>query len=70
MCDERSLSLRNNLQSVPRRELKIILQRAECIFAALKDGLVSIFVFVHTEKKAMNVCFHKNYFWEPFFPLN
>jgi hypothetical protein len=46
MCDEGLLSLQSNLQSVPRRELKIILQRAECIFAALKDGLVSIFVSI------------------------
>jgi hypothetical protein len=65
MCDD-SLSLQNNLQSVPRREPKIILQRAECIFAALKDCLVSVFVFVHTEKKAVSV-FSENYFWEPFF---
>jgi hypothetical protein len=67
MCDEGSLSLRNNLQSPPRRELQIILERAECIFAALKGDLVSVFVFVHAEKKAMNVCFHKNYFLGPFF---
>jgi hypothetical protein len=67
MCDEGSLSLQNNLQSAPRRELQIILERAECIFAALKDDLVSIFVFVKAEKKAVNVCSHNNYFWEPLF---
>jgi hypothetical protein len=66
MCDEGSLSLQNNLQSPPRRELQIILERAECRFADLKDDLVSVFVFVHAEKKAVNFCFHNNYFWEPF----
>jgi hypothetical protein len=55
MCDEGPLRLQNNLQSLPRRELKIIVQRADSIFAALKDDLVSVFVFVHAEKTAMNV---------------
>ena len=53
MCDEESLNLQNILQAVPRRELKILLQRAEYIFAALKDSLVSVFVFVRTEKKKL-----------------
>jgi hypothetical protein len=43
MCDEDSSSLQNIPQSVPRREPKIILQRAEYIFPALKDSLVSVF---------------------------
>jgi hypothetical protein len=51
MCDEDSLNLQNILQSVRRRELKIILERAEYIFPALKDGLVSVFLFVCTEIK-------------------
>jgi predicted nucleic acid-binding Zn finger protein len=51
MCDEDLLSLENILLSVPRREVKIILERAEYIFPALKDGLVSVFVFVGTAKK-------------------
>jgi hypothetical protein len=51
MRAEDSLNSQNILQAVPRRDLKIILQRAEYIFPALKDGLVSVFVFVHTEKK-------------------
>jgi len=42
MFDEDSSSLQNILQSLPRREPKIILQRAE--FAALKDSLVSFCV--------------------------
>jgi hypothetical protein len=67
MRDEGSLSLQNNMQSAPRRELQIILERAECTFAALKEDLVSVFVFVHAEKKAVNVCFHNHCFWEPFF---
>jgi hypothetical protein len=48
MCDKDS-SERNFLQSLPRREPKVILQRAEDAFPALKDSLVSVFVFVHTE---------------------
>jgi len=56
MCDKDS-SLRNILQSLPRREPKIILQRAEFIFPALKGSLVSVFVFVRTEQKAINVYF-------------
>jgi hypothetical protein len=59
MCDEDLLSLQNNLQSPPRREPKIILQRAEYVFPALRDGLVSVFVFVRIEKKAVNVHFQK-----------
>jgi hypothetical protein len=46
MDDNDSLSLQNILQSVPRREPKIMLQRAEYIFPALKNSLVSVFVFV------------------------
>jgi len=61
MCDEDSLSLQNILQSVPRRELKIILERAEYIFPALKEGLVSVYVCVcvcaRAPKKAVNVYF-------------
>ena len=59
MCDKDSLSLRNIQQSVPRREPKVILQRAEYIFPALKKNLVSVFVFVHVERKAINVYFQK-----------
>jgi hypothetical protein len=69
MCDEDSLSLQNILQSVPRRELKIILERAEYIFSALKDGLVSVFVFVCTEKKSINAYFQKIVFGN-ILPLN
>ena len=60
MCDEDSLSVQNVLQSVPRRELKIILERAEYIFPALKDSLVSVCVFVHTEKKSCKCVFPEN----------
>jgi len=70
MCDEDSLNVQNILQSVPRRELKIILEIAEHIFPALKDGLVSVLVFVHTEKKkAVYVYFQKIIFGE-IMPLN
>ena len=51
MHDEDMVRLQNILLSVPRREPKIILQRAEYIFPALKNSLVSDFVFVHPEKK-------------------
>ena len=44
MCDEESSGLQNISQSHPRREPKIILQRAEYRFPALKNGLVSVFV--------------------------
>jgi hypothetical protein len=57
MWDEDSSSLQNIPQSVPRREPKIILQRAEHIFPALKESLVSVFVFVRIEQKAINVLF-------------
>jgi hypothetical protein len=66
MCDEDSSSLQNIPQSVPRREPKIILQRAEYIFPALKDSLVSVFMFVRIDQKAINVLFPENYFWELF----
>jgi hypothetical protein len=66
MCDEDMSSLQNIPQAVPRREPKIILQRAECIFPALKDSLVSVFMFVHIEQKAINVLFPKNYLGEVF----
>jgi hypothetical protein len=57
MCDEDSSGLQNIVQSVPRREPKIILERAEYIFPALKNSLVSVFVFVHIEQKTINVYF-------------
>ena len=66
MCDEDSLSLRNVLQPVPRREPKIILQRAEYIFPALKNSLVSVSVFVRMEQKAINVYLQEIIFWEHF----
>jgi hypothetical protein len=64
MCDEDSSSTQNIPQSLSRREPKIILQKAEYIFPALKDSLVSFFMFVHIEQKAINVTFPENYFWE------
>jgi hypothetical protein len=51
MCDEDSLNLQNILQAVPRREVKIILQRAEYTFTALKNSLVSVFVLKKKKKK-------------------
>jgi hypothetical protein len=50
MYDDGSSSLQNTVQSQPRREAKIILQRAENIFPALKDSLVSVFMFVHLNR--------------------
>jgi len=65
MCDEDSLTLQNIMQSVLRREVKIILQRAEYIFPALKDSFVSVFVCVRTGKKTKCI-FPEKYFWEHF----
>jgi len=50
MCDEESSGLQNILQSHRRREPKIILERAEYIFPALENSLVSVFVFVCIEQ--------------------
>jgi hypothetical protein len=69
MCDEDSSSLQNALQSLPRREPKIILQRAENIFAALKESLVSVFMFVRLEQIAVNMYFQQIIFGN-IMPLN
>ena len=70
MCDEDSLTLQNIMQSVLRREVKIILQRAEYIFPALKDSLVRVLVCVHarahTHTKTCKCVFPENYFWAHF----
>jgi len=55
MCDGESSGLQNILLSHPRRQPKIILERAEYIFPALKNSLVSVFVFVHIEQKTIKV---------------
>jgi hypothetical protein len=54
MCDK-DLTLGNVLWSLPRREPRDILQRDEYIFPALKESLVSVFVFVCMVKIATNV---------------
>ena len=54
MCDKDS-SLGNILGSLPRREPRVILHRAEYIFPALNESSVSIFMFVCTIKIATNV---------------
>jgi len=65
MCDEDLLSLQNILQAVPRRGIKIILERAKYIFPALKDSLVRVLVcaraHTHTYKSCKCV-FPENYF--------
>ena len=68
MCDEDLLSLQNILQAVPRRGLKIILQRAKYIFPALKDSLVRVLVcaHTHTHTQAVNLYFQKIIVWEHF----
>jgi len=58
MCDKDS-SLGNTLGSLLRGEPRIILQRAEYIFPALKDSLVSVFMFLRIAQKAINVYFKK-----------
>ena len=58
MCDESS-GLQNILQSHQRREPKIILERGEYIFPALKNSLVSVFVSVHIERKTIKLYLRK-----------
>jgi hypothetical protein len=69
MCDEGSSGLQNIVQSVPRREPKIILERAEYIFPALKNSLVSVFVIVHIEQKTISMYYQKTVFGN-ILPLN
>jgi hypothetical protein len=69
MSDEDSSSLQNIVQSQPRRQPKIILQRAENIFAALKDSLVSVFMLVHLEQVPINMYFQQIIFGNVL-PLN
>jgi hypothetical protein len=59
MGDKDLSGIQNILQSHPRREPKIMLQRAEYIFPALKNNLVSVFVFLHIEPKTINLYFQK-----------
>jgi hypothetical protein len=70
MCDEESSGLQNIPQSHPRREPKIILQRAEYRFPALKNSLVSVFVFVHIEQNNINVGTSTPKHFSPFVQLN
>jgi len=73
MCDEDLLILQNILQAVPRRGVKIILERAKYIFPALKDSLVRVLVcahtHTHTHTQAVNVYFQKIIFGN-ILPLN
>jgi hypothetical protein len=69
MCEEHSLNLQNILQPVPKSEPKIILERAEYIFPALKNSLVSVFVFVRIEQDTINVYVQKIIFGK-LLPLN
>jgi hypothetical protein len=57
------------MQSHPSKEPKVVFQRAEYIFPALEDSLVSVFLLVHTEKKAVNVYCQKIIFGK-ILPLN
>jgi hypothetical protein len=68
MCDENSSSLQNILQSPPRREPKIELQRVEYIFPALKDSLVSFFRVCAHITETYKCVFPEYYFWEHFAP--
>ena len=63
MCDGASSSLQNILQSHPRSQPKTILERAEYIFPALQNNLVSVFVFVRIEQKIIKVYLHNIIFW-------
>jgi hypothetical protein len=46
MCDEQVLSVQNSPVSVAAKVPKIVLQRAEEIFPACKELLVSVFFFL------------------------
>jgi hypothetical protein len=59
MSDKDLSGLQNIQQLLPRREPKIILERAEYIFPTLKNSLVSAFVFVWIEQKTIHVYFQK-----------
>ena len=60
MREEDSSALQNIVRSQPRREPRIILQRAEYTFPALKNNLVIVFfLFVHIDKNTINVYFQK-----------
>jgi hypothetical protein len=45
MCDERALSLKKNLQSLPARVPKIVVPRVDEMFPALKESAVSVLCF-------------------------
>jgi hypothetical protein len=68
MCDKDS-GLGNTLGSLLRGEPRIIVQRAEYIFPALKESLVSVFVLLRIGQKAINVYFKKIIFGN-ILPLN
>jgi hypothetical protein len=59
MCDEESSGLQNLVRLHPIREPKILLERAEYTFPAMKNDLVSVFVFVHVEQITINMYFQK-----------
>jgi len=42
MCDKKVGKLQENLQPVAKRMLKVLVQRAEEIFPALKENMVSV----------------------------
>jgi hypothetical protein len=69
MCDKDSSGLQNILQSVPRREPKIILERAEYVFPALKNSLVSVFCVCAHRTENCNCLFPETFGGE-FLPLN
>jgi len=56
---EKDSNLGNTLGPLLRGEPRIILQRAEYVFPALKESLVSVFVFLRIAQKAINVYFKK-----------
>jgi hypothetical protein len=66
MCDENSSMLQNSLRSLPRREPKVIFQRAEYIFPALEDSLVSVFVFLVHRTESYKCVFLEDYIFEHF----
>jgi len=69
MREEDSSALQNIVRSQPRREPRIILQRAEYTFPALKNDLVIVFCVCAHRTRHYKCVFPENYFLE-LLPLN
>jgi len=69
MCDEDSLNLQNIVHSVPRRELKIILEKPNTHFLLWRTVWSVFLCLCAQKKKAVNVYLQKIIFGK-IMPLN